>query len=229
MGIYLLKSGTLEREGWVLIRIVQENISGEKRGGAVTGASPHWRCHVVFICCIPCCWFHRMCGWNEGCTQAALYCLICTEKSAHMWSTYVHGNVCSLVRAISFQNVHPAVSSAVTFSPVVSLKLCCNLREPRRLQSFGLSSLSVALVSSMIIAALLLHSIDPKTNSCLNELSAIKFPPIHSFLQVIHFLLSPYQPEKEERVSWISNASSWGVVQLPCNWQSWEKGIQYSY
>lgn len=115
--------------------------------------------------------------------------------------TYVHGNVCSLVRAISFQNVHPAVSSAVTFSPVVSLKLCCNLREPRRLQSFGLSSLSVALVSSMIIAALLLHSIDPKTNSCLNELSAIKFPPIHSFLQVIHFLLSPYQPEKEERVS----------------------------
>jgi len=155
--------------------------------------------------------------------------IVWSVQKSLQWSTYVHGNVCSLVRAISFQNVHPAVSSAVTFSPFGRLKLWCNLREPRRLQSFGLSSLSVALVSSMIIAALLLHSIDPKTNSCLNELSAIKFPPIHSFLQVIHFLLSPYQPEKEERVSWISNASSWGVVQLPCNWQSWEKGIQYSY
>lgn len=61
------------------------------------------------------------------------YILWSVQKS-FQWSTYVHGNVWTLVRTLSFQSVHSTVSCAVTFSPFGWLKLWCNLREPR----FGL-------------------------------------------------------------------------------------------
>lgn len=65
------------------------------------------------------------------------YILWSVQKS-FQWSTYVHGNVWTLVRTLSFQSVHSTVSCAVTFSPFGWLKLWCYLREPRRLQRFGL-------------------------------------------------------------------------------------------